>query len=49
MKKILLFILIFLSIISCAKKEKVWDEKSKKEVYENIIIDIENMKTFKYT
>ena len=49
MKKILLFILIFISIISCSQKEKVLDKKSKKEVYEEIIKDIENMKTFKYT
>ena len=33
MKKILLFILIFISIISCSQKEKVLDEKSKKEVF----------------
>ena len=31
MKKILLFILIFISIISCSQKEKVLDEKSRKE------------------
>ena len=49
MKKILLFILIFISIISCSQKEKVLDKKSQKEVYEEIIKDIENMKTFKYT
>ena len=45
----LLFILIFINVISCTQKEKVLDEKSRKEVYGEIIKDIENMKAFKYT
>ncbi len=49
MKKKLLFILIFINVISCTQKEKVLDEKSRKEVYGEIIKDIENMKAFKYT
>lgn len=52
MKRILLFILIFISLISCGEtkeKTELLTEKSQEEIYGEIIKEMESMNTFKYT